>query len=95
MADILNLDEVLGTPKKIHWGGKEYPVKDMTLGFALQNKALEDKAQHGKLTADEDREYTLSIVRYCIPDFPIEDCPVRVIPRLVKYILGDDSKKKA
>lgn len=75
-AEILDLDSISPIQKKIAIGGKEYPIKAISIrefiNITRETQEMAKKAEEGKLTAIDQMEANLKIVGRAIPDMPEE-----------------------
>lgn len=85
---LLNIDELIGEPKKIVFGGKEYAVSEPTLETMLRAEQMLDK---GKADG-KDFEAMAEIVAMMIPGLNIQNIPARALAPLFSFLMGADEK---
>ena len=85
---LLNIDELIGEPKKIVFGGKEYTVTEPTLETMLRAEQILDK---GKADGRE-LEAMAEIVAMMIPGLNIQNVPARALAPLFSFLMGTDEK---
>ena len=85
---LLNIDELIGEPKKIVFGGKEYTVTEPTLETMLRAEQILDK---GKADGRE-LEAMAEIVAMMIPGLNIQNVPARALEPLFSFLMGTDEK---
>lgn len=84
---MLNIDELLGEKKSIHWGGAEYQVNEPTLQNMLEaQKILEVSDEVGQL------ESMQRFIELLIPGFDVSKVPVRVLGPIFEYVIGTEKK---
>ena len=85
---LLNIDELIGDPKKIVFGGKEYTVSEPTLETMLRAEQMLDKGK-----ADEkDLEAMAEVVAMMIPGLDVRKVPARALAPLFSFLMGADEK---
>lgn len=85
---LLNIDELIGEPKKIVFGGKEYVVTEPTLETMLRAEQMLDK---GKADG-RDLEAMAEIVAMMIPGLEVQKVPARALAPLFSFLMGADEK---
>ena len=69
MTKLLDLDSILPPKKSIKFGGKEYPIVEMTVGLFVSIKQMEDKDLMNMSPVDQVTAYA-ELVRKVIPSVP-------------------------
>lgn len=75
--NIIDLDEILGEPRKVRYQGTDYEVKDPTLAEVLKIQNLVE-------TEEDPHKGMADAVRMMVPDLAdkVEDMPLRAIGAL-------------
>ncbi len=86
---MLNLDELIGAAKVVHWRGKDYPVKDVTLRVMLKAEKTMSEAKDAQ---DIWRGMT-DTLKDVIPGLDVEAVPVTALEKLFSYALYGDADR--
>ncbi len=86
---MLNIDELIGKPKVIVFGGQYYEAKEPTLETMLKAQKLIEAG-----SANDELETMSKVVELMIPGFDVKHVPVKQLPAIFNYLMGSDSEKK-
>lgn len=90
---MLNIDKLIGEPKVVTWGGKEYPAKEVTLAVVIKAQKVIDSNKSDEVLLRE----TSALVSELVPELDINKLPVRAIRPLFNYLMSDseDAEKNS
>ncbi len=99
MTKLLDLDSILPPKKSIKFGGKEYPIVEMTVGLSVSIKQMEDKDLMNMSPVDQVTAYA-ELVRKVIPSVPdsvLEKLTVQQLQQIFTFAMEviDEENEKA
>lgn len=83
---IINFDELISEPKSVIWQGREYRVNEVSTALYLEVAHMQENGQN-------DFENLVSVAKKLIPDFDLDSFPVRLLPKLVNFIMAQSGEE--